>query len=203
MNRALRESLKKGITMKLYDISRLVFEAEVYPGDPSPVKTELLKIADGDKCNLSEFKMCCHNGTHVDAPYHFIDHGKTIGEMGLDRFIGRCCVIDLRKHSFKKVMEHMSETDRQMLLLKGKLELSVEDASRIAEQNIVLLGIENNTVGDAETGPVIHKILLEKEIVILEGIVLDQIEEEEYFLAAQPIHLGHVDGAPCRAVLIG
>ena len=66
--------------MKVFDISQEVFGCKVFPGDPSPEKKTILKISDGAMCNLTAFNMCAHNGTHVDAPYHFYDDGKTIDE---------------------------------------------------------------------------------------------------------------------------
>ena len=74
--------------MKIYDIAQEVFSCTVYPGDPVPQRYEILKKSDGDVCNLSAFQMCAHNGTHVDAPYHFIDGGDTIDEVPLEKFIG-------------------------------------------------------------------------------------------------------------------
>ena len=74
--------------MKIYDISQEVFSCKVFPGDPAPKKETLLKIAQGDKCNLTAFSMCAHNGTHVDAPYHFCLEGSTISEVPLE--VGGC-----------------------------------------------------------------------------------------------------------------
>ena len=74
--------------MRIYDISQEVFSSMVFPGDPSPEKIDLLKIRDGAVCNLSAFQMCAHNGTHVDAPYHFYDDGRTIDQVELSRFVG-------------------------------------------------------------------------------------------------------------------
>lgn len=74
--------------MKIYDISQEVFGCAVYPGDPKPEREIKMKISDGDVCNLSAFSMCAHNGTHVDAPLHFVDGGESIDRVELDRFIG-------------------------------------------------------------------------------------------------------------------
>lgn len=118
---------------------------------------------------------------------------ETIGEISLEKFIGRCIVID---------MESCLQKGMKKILLKGDFELSLEAAKIIIENGVDLVGVENCTVGNSRTGPVIHEILLEKEVVILEGLVLRPIEEGEYFLLAQPVNLGQVDGAPCRAVLL-
>jgi len=74
--------------MKIYDISQEVYTCKVFPGDPAPQKEVLAQIADGSVCNLTAFSMCSHNGTHVDAPYHFLDTGKNISQIPLEYFIG-------------------------------------------------------------------------------------------------------------------
>ena len=58
--------------MKVYDISQEVFSCEVYPGDPIPEKNVLKSMQKGEVYNLTAFSMCAHNGTHIDAPFHFI-----------------------------------------------------------------------------------------------------------------------------------
>ena len=58
--------------MKIYDISQEVFSCAVYPGDPKPEKQRLCSTAAGDLYNLTAFSMCAHNGTHIDAPFHFL-----------------------------------------------------------------------------------------------------------------------------------
>ena len=74
--------------MRIFDISQEVFSCVVFPGDPSPQKEIMLRISEGDICNLSSLHMCAHNGTHVDAPYHFLEDGKKINEVVLEKFIG-------------------------------------------------------------------------------------------------------------------
>ena len=74
------------------DITQELFDCNVYPGDPKPIKYITLSVDRGDVCNLTSFEMCAHNGTHVDAPYHFIQNGKTIDQMGLAPYIGDCYV---------------------------------------------------------------------------------------------------------------
>ena len=74
------------------DISQEVFNCNVFPGDPYPEKNNILAIKKGDICNLTRLSMCVHNGTHIDAPFHFIDGGKTVEQLGLDPFVGDCFV---------------------------------------------------------------------------------------------------------------
>ena len=64
--------------MKIYDIAQEVFGCQVFAGDPAPEKKQLCSIEKGDLYNLTAFGMCAHNGTHIDAPFHFIKDGKTV-----------------------------------------------------------------------------------------------------------------------------
>ena len=78
--------------MKIIDISQEVLGCRVFKGDPTPKSEKAFSIESGDLYNLSTISMCVHNGTHVDAPAHFISGGKTVSDFGLDRFVGDCYV---------------------------------------------------------------------------------------------------------------
>ena len=69
--------------MKVIDISRELFSTPVYPGDPEPRRELVRRMELGDSYNLSGFYTGCHSATHVDAPRHFIDDGKTVDELDL------------------------------------------------------------------------------------------------------------------------
>ena len=78
--------------MKIYDISQEVLGCTMYPGDPAPKATVVAKMEEGSLYNLTKFEMCAHNGTHIDAPYHFYKEGKTVDQMPLDKTVGWCYV---------------------------------------------------------------------------------------------------------------
>ena len=86
--------MEEWLHMKIYDISQEVFSCKVFPGDPAPQRNILCSMEDGEFYNLTAFHMCAHNGTHVDAPYHFVRDGKTIDEMGLEPFVGMAYVAE-------------------------------------------------------------------------------------------------------------
>ena len=195
--------------MKLYDISQEIFGCEVYPGDPAPEQETLLKTAAGDVCNLTSFRMCAHNGTHVDAPYHFYGDGKTISEVGLESFIGMAYVAEhdgvVTAEDASGMLKKAADADRESakrILIKGQAVVSAEAARVFAEAKLLLLGNESQTFGPEDAPMEVHLILLGAEMVLLEGIRLGEVEEGVYFLNAAPIHLGDGDGAPCRAVLL-
>lgn len=195
--------------MKIYDISQEVFGCAVYPGDPHPEKEIKLKISEGAVCNLSAFSMCSHNGTHVDAPLHFIDGAKSIDRVDLDRFIGYTYVAEheglLLAADAERILEAAAAQDAraaERILVKGKATVTAEAARVFAARGIKLFGNESQTVGPEDAPMEVHLIMLGAEIVLLEGIRLAEVEEGVYLLHAAPLNLGGAEGAPCRATLI-
>ena len=195
--------------MKIYDISQEVFTCKVFPGDPQPQKKQVLKISEGAMCNLTEFNMCAHNGTHVDAPYHFIDGGKTIDQVSLDKFVGFAYVTahegNVTAEDAKRILKAAKEADPQAaerILVKGNSTMTAEAAREFAAAGIKLYGNESQTVGPEDAPMEVHLIMLGAEVVLLEGIRLAEVPEGVYILNAAPLNLCGTDGAPCRATLI-
>lgn len=190
--------------MKIIDISQEVFSCTVYPGDPAPGKQTLRSTAAGDVYNLTALSMCTHNGTHIDAPAHFLPNGKTVEQLGLDIFVGKCFVARHRGNvtaaDARAILEKARGTER--ILLAGDLTVTEEAAHVFAGSGIRLLGNEGQTVGPAHAPMAVHLILLGQGIALLEGIVLESVPEGHYLLSAAPLNLAGCEGAPCRAYLI-
>ena len=190
--------------MKIYDISQEVFSCAVYPGDPKPEKQTVYSTGAGDLYNLSFFAMCAHNGTHVDAPFHFLHDGKTVDQIDLSHFVGDCFVArhegDVTAADAENILKKADGAER--ILIAGNATVTIEAAEVFAAGGIKLLGNEGQTVGPKNAPRQVHLILLRREIALLEGIVLQGIPEGQYFLSAAPLNLGGADGAPCRAYLI-
>ena len=190
--------------MKLYDISQEVFSCNIYPGDPAPEKQTLCATEAGDLYNLTAFSMCAHNGTHVDAPFHFLGGGKTVDRMGLDTFVGNCYVArhcgDVSAADAGQILEKAAGAER--ILIAGEITVTEAAAEVFADAGIKLLGNEGQTVGPEDAPMQVHLILLRREIALLEGIVLTDVPEGHYFLNAAPLNLAGCDGAPCRAILV-
>ena len=190
--------------MKIYDISQEVFSCAVYPGDPEPQRHTLYSTQEGDLYNLTSFAMCAHNGTHVDAPFHFLHKGKTVDQMDLSHFVGSCYVArmegNLSVADAKSILEKAEGAER--ILIGGPATVTAEAAEVFASAGIKLLGNEGQTVGPEEAPMEVHLILLGRGVALLEGIVLKEVPEGHYFLNAAPLNLAGADGAPCRAWLI-
>ena len=163
----------------------------------------------GDLYNLTAFSMCAHNGTHIDAPFHFIKDGKTVDSIGLDTFVGMAYVAEyhgiVSDAVAAEILEKAKKQDTEAakrILIKGDAEVSSEAAKVFADSEILLLGNESQAIGPEAAPMKVHLILLGAGIVLLEGIRLAEVSEGVYFLNAAPLNLSGADGSPCRAVLI-
>ena len=193
----------------IYDITQPLFECVVFPGDPKPEKHTILSIEKGDLCNLTELSMCAHNGTHVDAPLHFIKDGKGIDEIPLEKFIGPSYVAEhngpltaMDASDMLKRAEASHKGAEKRILIKGPATITAEAARVFADSGIYLVGNESQTVGPEDSPKEVHLILLGAEVVALEGIRLSAVGEGSYILNCAPLRLTATDGAPCRAVLM-
>lgn len=190
------------------DISQEILSCKVFPGDPAPSLERIRSMQDGELYNLSTFSMCAHNGTHVDAPFHFLREGKTIDQMALDAFVGDCYVAchegDMTAEDAMRILEKAKAVAAgERILIAGCATITSEAAKVFAQAKMKLIGNESQTVGPEDAPMEVHKILLSEQIVLLEGIVLTNVCEGKYLLSAAPLNLAGADGAPCRAVLIG
>lgn len=195
--------------MKIYDISQEVFTCQVYPDDPMPEKKILKSMENGEVYNLTAFSMCAHNGTHIDAPFHFIKDGKTVDEICLEAFVGMAYVAEhqgiVTGDDAVGILEKAKKQDpkaAKRILIKGDIEVSLEAAKVFAASDILLLGNEPQTIGPQNTPMEVHLALLGANVVLLEGIRLAEVSEGVYFLNAAPLNLAGADGSPCRAVLV-
>lgn len=191
----------------LIDITQELFSCATFPGDPKPAKKQLMSIKDGAVCNLTAFEMCAHNGTHIDAPYHFLDDGLTVDSLGLEPFIGDCFVTfhegEVTASDADRILEKAASAGaRERILIGGKAIVTAEAARVFAAAGIKLIGNESQTVGPENAPKEVHLILLGAGVVLLEGIRLAGVREGKYLLMAQPLNLGGCDGAPCRAALM-
>ena len=195
--------------MRIYDISQEVFGCVVFPGDPAPQRTVLFETEKGDLCNLTAFSMCAHNGTHVDAPYHFLHEGRTVEQIPLSTLVGYAFVAEhdgtLTAEDAVRILKRAEQENaeaRKRILIKGCATVSVEAARVFVEGGVELVGNESQTVGPEDAPAEVHYCLLGADAVLLEGIRLKEVPEGVYLLNCAPLCLGGADGSPCRAILI-
>ena len=189
--------------MTLWDISRELTAAPVYPGDPAPILTRLQQLSLGDTCNLTEVTMCVHNATHLDAPRHFMPDGAGVEEVALSHCCGDCRVVAFDGVLTGDVAERLVERhSARRLLFKGNMVIDTSAAYVLADAGVRLVGVEGPSVAAADRSEAVHRHLLGSGVLLLEGLDLSAVSEGDYFLFAAPIKIAGCDGAPVRAVLV-
>jgi arylformamidase len=212
---------------KIIDISvGISADTPVYPGDPKP-EIERIASIEKDGFAVSRVSFGSHTGTHIDAPSHVIEDGRTIDQLPLDNLIGPAVVLDLAAKD-----EAISGTDLDaayrrfgntasstILLVKtrdsgeGKYTsfsdpsndrtfyLDESAAEWILENGFNVIGIDGLSV-DAQSRMVVHRLLLGKGVLIVEYLDLHAVEEGVYFFACLPLKTVGCDGSPARAILM-
>ena len=192
----------------------------VYPGNPD-ITIELQQaISRGAGANVSSVRFGSHTGTHVDAARHFFDDGESVDQIPLDSLIGPCIVLtfdsslmsvgasDLAKHELKGNSRVLIRTRNSGFLTEAEFQrdytfLAPDGAEFLVSKGVRLVGVDYLSIEQFHSGHhKTHRTLLEKKIVIVEGLNLQDIEPGEYELICLPLRLEGLDGAPARAVLI-
>ncbi len=192
--------------MEITDISRDLFKTPVYPGDPDGYIDPIQSIKAGERCNLNAIYTCLHTATHIDAPLHFIEGGKSIDQFPQEYFIGECAVVEANPGPITGAFaeDNFPWRDCERLLIKGNglSYLMESSAYYIADAGIKLVGTDSQSIGNHGSNDVIHRALLSNDVLILEGLDLTNVKPGRYFLMAQPLKVSGLEAAPCRAVLV-
>lgn len=191
--------------MKIIDISREFFSGEVYPGDPEPIVRRLAAIGEKSACNISAVHACVHNGTHADAPLHFVQGGDSVDKLPLEDFIGPCTVLNVPQGVITgEYVDRFFPKDCQRILIKGGGRAFFMDsaAEELADRGLRLIGTDSLSVGCKGNEAAPHKAFLNGGVSILEGLNLSDAKPGNYFLFAPPVLYNGLEGAPVRAVLI-
>jgi len=205
--------------MKVYDISIEINEGMgVWKDkDDKRPKIEVTSTTRTDNANESRLHLDSHTGTHVDAPFHFLQNGKRIDRVSSEKFLGECVVIDLtsiKKRGIGKedlIKSKIRKSDIVLLKTSNKYNkkfdfdfvyLAASGAKFLASKKIKSVGI--NALGVERNQPSYdtHKSLLGKGIIIIEGLELSKIKPGRYFFIGLPLKVKDGDASPIRAVLV-
>lgn len=209
--------------MKIYDLSHKFNIGDlVFPGTPK-MSYALSHTIKNDHYNLGLASINSHAGTHTDAPVHFVDGGKSLGEVSLDKYVGPCIVIDLRDKKanedigiadVKKFESEIRQKKRVLLLTSWGKKNNTEEfyteypritlklADYLVSLGIVLIGVEPPSLNPPLYIEV-HKAFLENDVAIVEGLTnLDLILGKDVFFCGAPIAFEGADGFPIRAYAI-
>lgn len=193
---------KDGDTMKIIDITKELFSAPVYPGDPKPEIEAVYRMDEGAGCNLSVLHACLHNGTHMDAPLHFCAEGKDMADVNIEACIGECTVLEWNGYLTGADVENFLPSLRPRVLFKGDVQITPSAAFVLSDCQVELIGVESQTVEPEGGDGAVHRQLLGGNVLLLEGIDLSKVEPGVYFLMAAPLKIAGADGTPVRALLL-
>ena len=208
--------------MKIFDITVPISnDVPIYSGDPTASVESVHTISDGAAANVSRMCFGVHTGTHVDAPNHFIQGTRRAEDLDLDKLVGPCRVIAIPDDVESIGPEHLKSLDGvERVLFKTRNSAFWDDtttgfrtdftyispdAARLLAERVRLVGIDYLSVEKfGSTDFATHLALLEREVVIIEGLDLRAVEPGDYEIVCLPLKYlgGGGDGAPARTVLI-
>jgi arylformamidase len=203
---------------KIHDISMEISESMmVYKNkqENRPV-IKVTRDFDGGAVYETTMTIGMHTGTHLDMPLHMIKGGRTLDDLSLNQVVTPCRVLD-----FSDVEEGIDESLLQgrniqkdeFVLLKTRnsdsddfdfsfVYLTASGASYLKDKGVKGIGIDALSVERSQPGHQTHGILLNSEIMIIEGLRLKHIPEGEYFLIAAPLKIKGAEASPLRALLL-
>lgn len=207
--------------MRIYDVTVPLREnMATYAGSEPGVRLHFHSlIENGDSANVSELSIGSHTGTHVDAPDHFLDNGVTVEQMAVSSLIGPAYVAEIRGASHVTVADleaaGIPGSTTRLLVKTTNAAFWDDDAFHpefigfaedagpwLVERGMVLVGIDYMSIERFHSPThAVHHALLEKNIVILEGLDLRAVPPGEYFLVCAPLPVAGADGAPARTFL--
>jgi len=202
---------------KLWDISPAIApDSPLFPGDEPFSQAWTARIAPGCPVNLSAITMSPHIGAHADAPLHYADGERAIGQVDLAPYLGRCRVIHAIACGPLVRPEHLAHAIADLpprvlvrTCSRAPTAWSSEFASFAPETirwlaglGVQLVGIDSQSVDPADSKTLdAHHELLALDLRVLENLVLDDVPAGDYELIALPLKLTHADASPVRAVL--
>jgi len=211
--------------MKIVDLTLTVSDKiPTFPGSPQPSFIPWENVKE-DGYNLELLFLSTHTGTHMDAPYHFLEKGAKIHEISLKKLVSEAILIK----SKKKGGESITKTDIQKFEKKhGKIAsfssvifytgwqrnlqkkyyftknpgLSVSAAKYLASKKINLVGIDSPSIDlGTDSKFSVHQIFAKKGMLIVENLAnLEKIKSSKFHLVVLPLKLKNATGSPVRAI---
>jgi len=207
---------------RFYDVSLAVRSGGfVYPGNPAISIEPQQSITKGAGANVSTITFGSHTATHVDAAKHFFDDGQTVDDIPVEKLIGRALLVafdDKLRSIGAADLESQNLGDHTRILMKTRNSALIRDAEfapdytflapdgeeYLAERGVELVGIDYLSIEQFHSGHHrTHRTLLERSVVIVEGLDLSEPDPGEYEMFCLPLRLHGLDGAPARVVLRG
>lgn len=191
-----------------------------FPGDTVFASRPTCSMDRGDPYNLTELTLGSHAGTHIDPPRHFAPTGTPVDEIELDVLHGPCYLVEVAPSvkqigpadltpippGTRRVLFRTANSERwtrSLEFFSDYVSLGLAAAEALLVRGVRLVGIDSLSVESDPTGAFpVHRALLGRGTLILEGLLLAEVSAGPYELECLPLRLTGGDGAPARALLI-
>jgi arylformamidase len=199
------------------DISQPLYDGLAHWPEDTPFSYELTYSKEQTgSVNIGQMTTSVHSGTHVDAPFHFMNDGAKILDLDVNLYIGKARIIDisdyekldqstLSKFDLNGVTRLLVKTSipNQPDVFPERIPYVTADGARYLQANGVrLIGVDVPSVDPLDSKDLEgHHALFKNNIAILENLMLDHVLEGDYELIALPLPLKDADGSPVRAVI--
>lgn len=206
---------------EVHDISVPLENAPAYPGDDSYSRQWVSRLEEGADYNLSALTLGSHIASHLDFPIHLFKDGKTQDSYSIERFIIPAQVISVEGEEavpstaipdqlinkgealLFKTRNSMQRLMHNPVFSEDYISLTPDAARLCARKGIGLVGIDYLSVDSYDDASLpVHRTLLENDILILEGIDLNDIPCGRYTLICLPLRIKDAEASPVRAVLL-
>ena len=197
-----------------------------FPGSPPPQFIPWSKIKT-DGYNLELLFLSSHSGTHIDAPYHFIENGCKIHEISPKRLICEATLIKLKKKSDQLITKHdiirfekkhgkiksnsavifatgWNKNLQKKSYFKNNPGLATSATKYLVSKKVSLVGIDSPSIDlGKNTKFSVHQILCKNNILIVENLCnLEKILRVDFKLIVLPLKLKNATGSPVRAIAV-
>lgn len=206
------------MTRRLWDISPPVHASSpVFPGDTAYAQRWTWTLSDSCPVNVSTLTLSPHIGAHADAPLHYAPSGAAVGVLDLEPYLGPCRVIHALGATPVVTWDHLAHAVDQLpprVLVRTYRQhpgdawdptlagLDPQALERLADRGVRLVGIDTASIDPADSKALsAHQVLRQRDLRVLENLVLQDVPEGDYELIALPLKLTTADASPVRAVL--
>ncbi|MBN8210343.1 cyclase family protein [Bacillus sp. NTK071] len=200
--------------MKMYDVSAPIFNGMAVYKNKEEKQPEINTTTNGHVTE-SRLSLDVHTGTHVDAPLHMMNDGATFETINMEDLVGQAKVIDVTNVKgaiSDKDIESENIQEGDFILFKSQNSFEEEfnfdfvfvgeDAARyLAERNIRGVGVDGLGIERSQPEHPTHRSLFEKDVIIMEGLRLKDVDAGQYFMVAAPLKLQGTDASPARVLL--
>ncbi len=192
----------------------------VFPGDTQFHAERIWTIGGDTPVNVSKLTMSTHTGAHADAPLHYDPNGAAIDDVDVSAYIGPCAVVHmindaalLTETMVRDAVARFAKKVPERILIRtyqrqpeiwdpGFTAMSAGAITWLAENGVNLIGIDTPSLDPASSKIMdAHRAIFTHNMRILEGLLLDHVDEGLYELIAPPLKLAGLDSSPVRALL--